>query len=103
VTLVVDVTGRTYNALSPTAILEGKSMTATNNAQQAFDERYITSTEVMEMLGVTRTAIHMARITGKLPAPINVKDRIFIWERASVMPYLTAWKTVLDVRRGAGQ
>lgn len=77
-------------------------MSATHPAQLAFDERYISSTEIMEHMKVTRTAIHMARVTGKLPAPIDVQGKIFIWERATVMPYLAAWKTVLDVRRGAG-
>lgn len=77
-------------------------MSATNTAQLQFDERYITSTEIMEHMGVTRTAVHMARVTGKLPAPIDVKGKLFIWERATVMPYLAAWKIVLDVRRGEG-
>lgn len=72
-----------------------------NDAQREFDEKYITSSEIMDQLGVTRTAIFNARQTGKLPDPIDVQGQIFIWERDKVQPYLNAWKIVLDVRRGA--
>lgn len=73
----------------------------TNDAQREFDERYITSSEIMEKLGVTRTTILLARRTGKLPDPIDIQGKIFIWERDKVKDYLAAWKVVLDARRGA--
>lgn len=73
----------------------------TNDAQREFDERYITSSEIMKTMGVTRTTILWARRTGKLPDPIDIHGKIFIWERDKVKPYLDAWKVVLDVRRGA--
>lgn len=73
-----------------------------NDAQREFNERYITSSEIMEKLRVTRTTILLARRTGKLPDPINIQGKIFVWERDKVTPYLDAWKIVLDVRRGAG-
>lgn len=72
-----------------------------NNAQREFDERYISSTEIMRTMRVTRTTILSARRTGKLPEPIDIQGKIFIWERGKVKPYLDAWKIVLDVRRGA--
>lgn len=72
-----------------------------NDAQREFEERYITSSEIMQNMGVTRTTILFARRTGKLPDPINIQGQIFIWERSKVQPYLDAWKIVLDVRRGA--
>lgn len=71
-----------------------------NAAQKRFDETYITASEVMEYVGVNRTSLHFAREQGRLPEPIFVKNRIFIWERATTMPYLDAWKKVLQVRRG---
>jgi len=71
-----------------------------NDAQHEFNERYITSSEIMEKLDVTRTTILSARRTGKLPDPIDIQGKIFIWERDKVTPYLDAWKVVLDVRRG---
>lgn len=70
------------------------------NAQQEFDERYITSSEIMEKLDVTRPTILFARRTGKLPNPIDIRNKIFIWERAKVTPYIEAWKIILDARRG---
>ena len=73
----------------------------TNDAQREFNERYITSSEIMEKLGVTRTTILLARRTGKLPDPIDIQGKIFVWERDKVSPYLDAWKIVLDARRGA--
>lgn len=73
----------------------------TNDAQREFDERYITSSEIMDTLGVTRTTILLARCTGKLPDPIDIQGKIFIWERDKVKDYLAAWKVVLDARRGA--
>lgn len=73
-----------------------------NDAQREFDARYITSSEIMEKLDVSRTTILAARRTGKLPDPILIKGQIFIWERSTVDTYLDAWKIILDARRGAG-
>lgn len=70
-------------------------------AQQEFDQKYITSSEIMKSLGVTRTTILTARRTGRLPNPIDIQGQIFIWEREKLKPYLDAWKIVLNVRRGS--
>lgn len=72
-----------------------------NDAQREFDEKYISSTEIMQSLNVTRPTILSARRTGRLPDPIDIQGKIFIWERDKVMPYLEAWKLVLNARRGA--
>lgn len=76
-------------------------MTTPTDAQREFDERYITTSEIMTRLDVTRTTILAARRSGKLPDPIDIQGKIFVWERAKVTPYLDAWKVVLDARRGA--
>lgn len=75
-------------------------MTTLNEAQKKFDEQYITSSEIMQTLNVTRTSILSARRTKKLPDPIDIQGKIFIWERDKVTPYLNAWKIILDARRG---
>lgn len=75
-------------------------MTTLNEAQKKFDEHYITSSEIMQKLNVTRTSILSARRTKKLPDPIDIQGKIFIWERDKVTPYLNAWKIILDARRG---
>lgn len=77
-----------------------QAVTQLNDAQRQFNEQYITSSEIMDRLDVTRTTILAARRTGKLPDPIDIQGKIFIWERAKVTPYLEAWKIVLDARRG---
>ncbi len=62
---------------------------------------YITSAEIQQDLGITRAAILYARRTGKLPEAIEVQPgTLFIWERKTVEPYLSAWKTILNARRG---
>lgn len=71
------------------------------DAQARFDEMYITSAEIMQRLGVTRSAILYARKTGKLPCAIEVQPgTLYIWERRKVEPYISAWKVILDARRG---
>ncbi len=72
-----------------------------NRAQEEFDEKYITTTGIMEYLDVNRSTVHYARVNGRLPEPISVHGQIYIWERSSVDPYLAAWKSLLDTRRGA--
>lgn len=72
-----------------------------NPAQREFNERYITSVEITHKLRVSRTAILLARRAGRLPDPIDLHGRIFLWERDKVQPYIDAWKIVLDTRRRA--
>lgn len=72
---------------------------ATQTAQEEFDKKYITTTGIIAYLGVCRTTVHMARCGGKLPDPVDVQGQIYIWERDTIMPYLKAWKLMLDARR----
>lgn len=74
-------------------------MSEVSEAQHEFDTRYITGAEIMQRLGITRTALHNARSTGKLPDAIDIQGQMYIWLRDSVEPYLSAWKMVLDTRR----
>ena len=70
-------------------------------AQINFDKTYITSTQIMRDLCVSRAGLLYARQRGLLPEPIAVNDgQLFIWERATVMTYLDAWRVILNVRRG---
>jgi len=73
-----------------------------NPAQEHFDKTYITSTEIMREVGVSRTALLYARNRGLLPNSIVVNDgMLFMWEREPLAKYIEAWKTVLQARRGA--
>jgi hypothetical protein len=70
-------------------------------AQQEFDQKYITSSEIMKDLSVSRGTILYARRTGKLPHAVSLNNgTLFIWERSIVQPYLDAWKIILNARRG---
>lgn len=73
---------------------------APNFAQVRFDQTYITSTEIMKQLGISRSGLLAARKAGKLPNPIYIAGQIFIWERASITEYLNAWRMVRHARGG---
>ena len=73
-----------------------------NPAQARFNDTYITSTEIMRDLGISRATLLNARRTGRLPEAIVVNDgQLYMWERNSISDYLQAWKTILVCRRGA--
>lgn len=81
-----------------------KNPAALNAFQQRFNETYITATEIGQEAGVSRTAVLHARRRGLLPGAIAVNgDQLYIWERASVRPFLDAWKVILRVRRSAAE
>lgn len=70
-------------------------------AQERFNKRYITSTEITGRLNINRTSILHARKSGKLPDEIAINgDQIYLWERDAIEPYLQRWETVLGHRRG---
>lgn len=72
----------------------------TENAQQRFDRTYITGAEIMQELNLSRSALLYARNTGKLPDAIELNHgNLYIWERETIQPYLSAWKMVLNARR----
>ena len=71
-----------------------------NDAQTLFDKRYITASEIMRNLDITRSSVHIARTNGRLPDAIDVHGQTVVWERAAITPYLDAWKLMLETRRG---
>jgi hypothetical protein len=72
-----------------------------NDAQRAFDEKYITAGQIMRDLKISRAALLYARRCGKLPEPIVVNEgRLFVWSREIVQAQLDAWKLELKARRG---
>jgi hypothetical protein len=72
-------------------------------AQQRFNERYITSAEIQEQLGINRHVLHYARKSRKLPEAIEVQPGVlFIWERTPELEqFLSAWKIMLSSRKEA--
>lgn len=70
------------------------------SAQEEFDRLYITSSEIMRRLRVTRAAIIHARRKGDLPDAIRVEVNLTIWKRADIEPYVLAWKRRREERIG---
>ena len=71
-------------------------------AQMQFDKKYITASEIMKEVKISRAALLYARRSGNLPPPsvLTNDGRLYIWERELIQPYLTAWKLALTERRG---
>ena len=70
-------------------------------AQQRFEQNYITSSEICNLLGVTRPAIHFRRKAGLLPEAIQVYgQQLLIWEREQIKPFLVEWDLSLKAKRG---
>ncbi|MGN6641537.1 MAG: HNH endonuclease, partial [Verrucomicrobiota bacterium] len=73
---------------------------ADHEDQQIFDETYISGSEIVERLNITRPTLMNARKTGKLPGFISVAEgAVFLWERAAIEPYLVDWEQKLAARR----
>lgn len=72
----------------------------TTSAQQEFNDKYITSTEIGRMFGVSRSTVMHARKRGMLPDGIVVEGKCsYIWKREDLKPYLDAWSLSLQSRR----
>jgi hypothetical protein len=92
---------RRTNFQSYNAQLTTKRGSMSSSAQERFDRRYITATEVSIEMNVSRASVLRARERGELPDAVIVGDHyVCIWERARLRPYLTAWKERLASRKG---
>ena len=75
-------------------------------AQQEFDNKYITSSEICQVLGIHRCTVLLAIRTGRLPEGIIIRrpngvPQIQLWERDVVAPILVDWSKDLVARKGA--
>jgi predicted DNA-binding transcriptional regulator AlpA len=71
-------------------------------SQTKFDSEYITASEAMQFLGITRAAFLYGRRTGKVPEPIVLNEgRLFMWKRAEINGPLRVWKEAIDLRKVA--
>lgn len=70
--------------------------------QEQFDSEYITASEAMQFLGISRAGFLYGRRVGKLPKPIVLNDgRLFMWKRAEALGPLQLWKQAIDARKVA--
>lgn len=64
-----------------------------SEAQQEFDKKYITASEVMDILQISRAGFLYQRRMGKLPNAILVNDgRVVIWLRAEIESIVEQWR-----------
>lgn len=76
------------------------------SAQDEFDKKYISSTEVCQTLGIHRTTVLHATRSGKLPDPVvlrrpNGQPQILLWCRETITPILTDWSNARAQQRAA--
>lgn len=69
-----------------------------DEAELAFKTQYMTTSDVIDYMGVTRTALFIARKDGRIPYGINIEGRTTVWPREFIMPYLEAWRAVRDAK-----
>lgn len=73
------------------------------SAHTRFHDQYITSSEICEILGISRMALMQARKRHDtaLPDAIEIRrPKLFLWERAVALPIVHEWKKTLDAKRG---
>lgn len=71
-------------------------------AQREFDEKYITSTEVRNRLGMTRPVLLHYRQRGKLPNEITLQNgQLILWEREAIESHLVAIEAARASRNNA--
>lgn len=70
--------------------------------QVSFDQQYIGSVEICQMLDISRVVFCHWRKKGKLPDPIIVPGtNTFLWLRSQALPIILQWKEEREFRRGA--
>lgn len=85
--------------IRPTATAANPIM---DEAQKQFDLDFVTASEIMKGLGISRAGFLYGRRSGKLPTAIVVNDgRLFIWKRKEVEEPLRQWKHEIDLRKAA--
>lgn len=71
-------------------------------AQNEFDTKYITSTELCRRVGVTRATLRPAIERGDLPQPVEIErpnggtSHMMLWLRSEAEPCMHAWCAKLN-------
>ena len=73
--------------------------------QDYFDATYISSTEICQQLGVTRSTVSNGVKARKLPDPIiirrsNGEPHILLWLREEAEPMMQEWAKAIASRKG---
>jgi hypothetical protein len=76
--------------------------TSTQTSQAKFDGEYITASEMMKLLNISRAGFLYGRRAGKLPEPIVLNEgRLLVWKRQEAMPLLEIWREAITTRKSA--
>lgn len=68
--------------------------------QEEFDKKYITASEIVDRLNVSRIAIVTAKKRGILPTPIVLPGlKTQLWVRSAIKRNLDEWEKNLEYRR----
>lgn len=82
--------------------MSNTSSSIPENNQKVFDSTYITASEIMRQLGISRAAFLYGRRVHKLPEAIVVNEgRLLVWKRQEVETPLQVWKIAIDNRKAA--
>lgn len=88
------------SALNGQFAAEEKQEPVVIDPQEEFERTYITSSEIMERLEISRTTLLYARRRNILPEPITVNNgQILLWKRSDIKRNLEAWELMLKARR----
>lgn len=69
-------------------------------SQEKFNEKYITSSEIVKELGISRPAVLYARRNGILPDAIKIDGiNVYLWEREKIMSRLKDYQESINARR----
>lgn len=73
--------------------------------QEEFNAKYVTSTELCQELGISRSSLANRRTAGGLPGAIDVPRpdgtaHVVLWLRDQVAPHVEAYRAQLAQRRG---
>ncbi len=71
----------------------------TTPEQLAFDSKYITVSEILDYLSITRPQLTRGMQHGRIGSPIVVNDVLYIWERETALPQLNKWLKRLELWR----
>lgn len=67
--------------------------------QEEFDREFITSTEIVDRLGISRSTLTRAIQRKQIPDPIRTADgQTTIWRREEIEPALKEWALTLPMR-----
>ena len=74
--------------------------TVNEKTQAEFDDKYITSKELMTRLKISKATLLLGNKRGLLPEPLTVSGiSAYLWVRAETVELVDAWDKMLTAKR----